>query len=131
MKNYKLKTTLVTIVLAVALFLLTACGRSMASDLQDGEWSVFSRDTTSENVIFHKNGNLELEDMSFEYQVKDNDKTFILSRPGKYDLVYDVTEKNQDEYVMKLKKANVYKGATGITTKQELKDSCQNMKIFK
>lgn len=131
MKNYKLKTTLVTIVLAVALFLLTACGRSMASDLQDGEWSVFSRDTTSENVIFHKNGNLELEDMSFEYQVKDNDKTFILSRPGKYDLVYDVTEKNQDEYVMKLKKVNVYKGATGITTKQELEDSCQNMKIFK
>lgn len=131
MKNYKLKTTLLTIVLAVALFLLTACGRSMASDLQDGEWSVFSRDTTSENVIFHKNGNLELEDMSFEYQVKDNDKTFILSRPGKYDLVYDVTEKNQDEYVMKLKKANVYKGATGITTKQELEDSCQNMKIFK
>ncbi len=131
MKNYKLKTTLLTIVLAIALFLLTACGRSMASDLQDGEWSVFSRDTTSENVIFHKNGNLELEDMSFEYQVKDNDKTFILSRPGKYDLVYDVTEKNQDEYVMKLKKANVYKGATGITTKQELEDSCQNMKIFK
>lgn len=131
MKNYKLKTTLVTIVLAVALFLLTACGRSMASDLQDGEWSVFSRDTTSENVIFHKNGNLELEDMSFEYQVKDNDKTFILSRPGKYDLVYDVTEKNQDEYVMKLKKVNVYKGATGITTKQELEDSCQNMKFFK
>lgn len=131
MKNYKLKTTLLTIVLAIALFLLTACGRSMASDLQDGEWSVFSRDTTSENVIFHKNGNLELEDMSFEYQVKDNDKTFVLSRPGKYDLVYDVTEKNQDEYVMKLKKANVYKGATGITTKQELEDSCQNMKIFK
>lgn len=131
MKNYKLKTTLLTIVLAIALFLLTACGRSMASDLQDGEWSVFSRDTTSENVIFHKNGNLELEDMSFEYQVKDNDKTFILSRPGKYDLVYDVTEKNQDEYVMKLKKVNVYKGATGITTKQELEDSCQNMKIFK
>lgn len=110
MKNYKLKTTLVTIVLAVALFLLTACGRSMASDLQDGEWSVFSRDTTSENVIFHKNGNLELEDMSFEYQVKDNDKTFILSRPGKYDLVYDVTEKNQDEYVMKLKKLTFIKG---------------------
>lgn len=131
MKNYKLKTTLLTIVLAIALFLLTACGRSMASDLQDGEWSVFSRDTTSENVIFHKNGNLELEDMSFEYQVKDNDKTFVLSRPDKYDLVYDVTEKNQDEYVMKLKKANVYKGATGITTKQELEDSCQNMKIFK
>lgn len=131
MKNYKLKTTLLTIVLAIALFLLTACGRSMASDLQDGEWSVFSRDTTSENVIFHKNGDLELEDMSFEYQVKDNDKTFVLSRPDKYDLVYDVTEKNQDEYVMKLKKANVYKGATGITTKQELEDSCQNMKIFK
>lgn len=131
MKNYKLKITLLTIVLAIALFLLTACGRSMASDLQDGEWSVFSRDTTSENVIFHKNGDLELEDMSFEYQVKDNDKTFVLSRPDKYDLVYDVTEKNQDEYVMKLKKANVYKGATGITTKQELEDSCQNMKIFK
>ena len=131
MKNYKLKITLLTIVSAVALILLTACGRSMASDLQDGEWSVFSRDTTSENVIFHKNGDLELEDMSFEYQVKDNDKTFVLSRPDKYDLVYDVTEKNQDEYVMKLKKANVYKGATGITTKQELEDSCQNMKIFK
>ena len=131
MKNYKLKTTLLTIVLAIALFLLTACGRSMASDLQDEKWGVLVADTLSKNVTFYKNGNLELEDMSFEYQVKDNDKTFVLSRPGKYDLVYDVTEKNQDEYVMKLKKANVYKGATGITTKQELEDSCQNMKIFK
>ncbi|HGD4417692.1 TPA: hypothetical protein ACIOW6_002009 [Streptococcus agalactiae] len=131
MKNRKFNKVLLTVITAFTIVLLSACGRSMASDLQDGEWSVFSRDTTSENVIFHKNGNLELEDMSFEYQVKDNDKTFVLSRPGKYDLVYDVTEKNQDEYVMKLKKVNVYKGATGITTKQELEDSCQNMKFFK
>ncbi|GAB6685842.1 hypothetical protein BOVMAS27_18640 [Streptococcus uberis] len=131
MKNYKLKTTLLTIVLAVALFLLSACGRSMASDLQDEKWGVLVADTLSKNVTFYKNGNLELEDMSFEYQVKDNDKTFVLSRPGKYDLVYDVTEKNQDEYVMKLKKANVYKGATGITTKQELEEDFQVLKIFK
>ena len=131
MKNYKLKTTLLTIVLAIALFLLTACGRSMASDLQDEKWGVLVADTLSKNVTFYKNGNLELEDMSFEYQVKDNDKTFVLSRPDKYDLVYDVTEKNQDEYVMKLKKANVYKGATGITTKQELEEDFQVLKIFK
>lgn len=131
MKNRKFNKVLLSVITAFTLVLLTACGRSMASDLQDGKWGVSVADSLSKNVTFYKNGNLELEDMSFEYQVKDNDKTFVLSRPGKYDLVYDVTEKNQDEYVMKLKKASVYKGATGITTKQELEEDFQVLKIFK